>query len=254
MTKPTVELLSVVVPAYRQEKSIVSDLQRINRVLEKTELNYEIICVVDGKTDETFSLAKQLQTERLKVVGYEENRGKGYAVRFGMNMAEGDYVAFLDAGMEIHPSGLSMLLEHMHWYQSDIIVGSLRHSASKVQGYPVVRKVLSWGYHTLTKMLFGLNITDSQRGIKIFRKQVLDEVLPRLQIQRYAFDIEMLAVAYWLGFNQIHDGPVEFDARQVSYSSVSPQTVWSMFWDTVNFYYKLKIKKEYRSKPAQAKS
>ncbi len=249
MTKEKVELLSVIVPAYKQEQSIVSDLKRINRVLDDTGINYEIICVADGQSDDTYSLAKELQNKNLHVVGYHDNKGKGYAVRYGMERAKGDCVAFIDAGMEIHPNGLSMLLEHMHWYRSDIIVGSLRHSASKVKGYPLIRQILSWGYHTLTKMLFGLNITDSQRGIKIFKREVLDEVLPRLEIQRYAFDIEMLAVAHWLGFDRIHDGPVEFDAHQVNYSSVTPKTVWSMFWDTMQFYYRLKIKKEYKNKP-----
>jgi glycosyltransferase involved in cell wall biosynthesis len=238
--------LSVIVPAYRQEKTIVKDLRRINRVLRQLKSDYEIICVVDGKNiDKTFSKAKNTKLKKLKVIGYPVNKGKGHAVRYGMERSKGDLVAFLDAGMEIHPEGLRLLLSHMEWYESDVIVGSVRHSASKVTGYPLIRKILSWGYHTMTKTLFGLKITDCQRGIKIFRREVLEDVLPKLLVKAYAFDIEMLSVAQRFGYTNIHDGPVEMDARKIKYSSVKAFTVWSMLRDTLAVFYRLKILKYY---------
>lgn len=241
--------LSVIVPAYKQEKTIVKDLRRINNMLRKTKLNYEIICVVDGiNQDKTFQKAKNIDLVNLKVVGYEDNQGKGHAVRYGMKLAKGDLIAFIDAGMEIHPAGLNLLLAHMEWYKSDVIVGSVRHSASKVKGYPSIRKILSWGYHTLTKILFGLRITDCQRGIKIFKRQVLEDVLPKLLVKAYAFDIEMLSVAKRLGYKKIHDGPVEMDATKIKYSSIKPNTVWSMLRDTLAVYYRLNILHYYEKK------
>ncbi|MCX6724574.1 MAG: hypothetical protein NTV20_00530, partial [Candidatus Shapirobacteria bacterium] len=124
----------------------------------------------------------------------------------------------------------------MIWYDSDVIVGSIRHSASKVYGYPLKRKIYSRGYHLLTRILFGLRITDSQRGLKIFKRGVLEKVLPRLLVKKYAFDIEMLSVAYRLGFKKIHDGPVEMDGTKFSHSNINFGTVW---------IYRLKILRYY---------
>jgi len=241
-------LLSVIVPAYKQERTIVKDLQKIELTLQQANLAYEIICVVDGMADKTYERAKKVSSSKIKVVGYQKNCGKGYAVRYGMARAKGDLIAFIDAGMDINPQAISMLLEHMKWYNSDVIVGSIRHSASKVIGYPFSRKVYSLGYHFLTRILFGLRITDSQRGIKIFKREVLEKVLPRLLVKRYAFDIEMLAVASRLGFRRIHDGPVEMDARKFKYSSVKTSTIFEMLLDTLAVFYRLKILKYYDSR------
>jgi len=238
-------LLSVIIPAYQQEKTIQEDLKNIEAVLEKIRYDYEIICVVDGREDKTFQNAKKIKSKKLKVVGYKNNHGKGYAIRYGMVRAKGNLIAFIDAGMDLNPSGLSMLLEHMIWYDSDVIVGSIRHSASKVYGYPLKRKIYSWGYHLLTRILFGLRITDSQRGLKIFKREVLERVLPRLLIKKHAFDIEMLAVAHRLGFTKIHDGPVEMDGTKFSHSSINFGTAWSMFLDTLAVFYRLKILRYY---------
>lgn len=235
----------MIVPAYRQEKTIVADLQNIENTLKQTRYNYEIICVVDGKVDKTFERAKKIESPKLKVIGYEQNHGKGYAVRYGMARAKGELIAFIDSGMDLNPVGISMLLEHMRWYGSDVIVGSIRHSASKVVGYPFKRWLFSVGYHLITRLLFGLKITDSQRGLKVFKREVLERVLPRLLVKRFAFDIEMLAVAHRLGFKKIHDGPVEMDARRLKYSSIKTSTVFEMFKDTLAVFYRLKILRYY---------
>ncbi len=239
------KLFSVIVPAYNQERTIREDLEKIKSTLLETEYDYEIICVVDGCRDNTYQEAKQLESDKIKVVGYKNNKGKGHAVRYGMKKAKGDLVAFIDAGMEIEPTGLNLLLNHMFWYDSDVIVGSIRHSASKVKGYPLKRKILSWGYHTLTRILFGLKITDCQRGIKIFRREVLADTLDRLLVKAYAFDIEMLAVAKRLGYTNIHDGPVEMDATKMAYSNIKSSTIINMLRETLAVYYRLRILKYY---------
>lgn len=235
------KMLSVIVPAYKQQRTIKKDLQNIENELKKIRLDYEIICVVDGKLDKTFEEAKKIKSKHLIITGYEKNHGKGFAVRYGIARAKGDLIAFIDSGMDINPKGIPMLLEHMLWYDSDVIVGSIRHSASRVIGYPLKRKIFSIGYHWLTRTLFGLRITDSQRGLKIFKREVLEKVLPRLLVKKFAFDIEMLTVAQRLGFKKIHDGPVEMDARKFKYSSIRTSTVWEMLVDTLAIYYRLNL-------------
>lgn len=200
-------LLSVVIPAFKQEKTIKEDVERILDVMYKTRFDFEIIIVVDGRVDNTLQYVKEIKSEKVFVYDYEENRGKGFAVKYGMAKSKGDLVAFIDSGMEIDPNGISMLLEHMLWYKADIIVGSKRHPASNVE-YPKSRKIFSNMYFLLVKILFRLNVRDTQVGLKIFRRKVLEQVLPRLVIKRYAFDIELLAVAKYLGFSRIYEAPV----------------------------------------------
>lgn len=245
MTKRT---LSVIVPAYKQEKTIAVDLQNIDSCLRSSGYSYEIICVVDGILDKTFQNARKVAGPRIKIIGYEQNRGKGYAVRYGMAKAKGDLVAFIDSGMDINPKGIPLLLEHMAWYDSDVIVGSIRHSASKADGYPFKRKIYSIGYHWFTRLLFGLKITDSQRGIKVFKRNVLEKVLPRMLVKKFAFDIEMLAVAHRLGFRKIHDGPVEMDMKRFGYSSIRYSTIISMLIDTLGIFYRLNFLHYYDNK------
>lgn len=239
------KLLSVVVPAYRQEKTIKHDLESIDQTLSKglSDYGYEIICVVDGSLDNTEKEAKKAKSNHITVLTYPKNQGKGYAVRLGMQKAKGDLVSFLDAGMEISPASVMMLMIHMQWYNADIIVGSKRHPVSRVN-YPILRRIYSIGYHLIVKLLFGLPLTDTQSGIKIFKSKVMNAILPRLLVKRYAMDIEMLAVAKRLGFSRIYEAPIEvtFDKKT---SSVHWKTILKMAWDTLAVFYRLRILKYY---------
>lgn len=239
-----IKLISVIVPAFRQEKTIGKDLRRIKEVLNKLRYPSELIVVVDGKIDGTFQEALKFaaKEDSIKVIGYEHNRGKGYAVRFGMAESKGDVVGFIDAGMDLNPEGLFMLLEHFQWYGADVIVGSKRHPVSKVF-YPWQRKILSIGYQILVWLLFGLKIRDTQVGMKFFRRQVLEKVLPRLLVKHYAFDVEMLAVANYMGFKRIFEAPVEIKLRFGGTSTITSQkflrTIWGMLIDTLAVFYRL---------------
>ncbi|PJE69350.1 glycosyltransferase family 2 protein [Candidatus Shapirobacteria bacterium CG10_big_fil_rev_8_21_14_0_10_38_14] len=239
--------ISVVVPVCKQEKTIKEDLTHIDQVLAKTRFSYEIIAVVDGKTiDNSYHEAKKIKLPSLKVVGYQDNRGKGYAVRFGMAQSRGDKIAFIDAGMDIDPNGISMILEHMEWYEADIIVGSKRHPASQVE-YPPWRKIYSLGYQFLTRVLFGLKIRDTQAGLKIFKREVLEKVLPRLLVKRFAFDVELLSVANYLGFRKIYEAPIKLNRERFDFSStIKFKTIFEMLLDTMAVFYRLRILRYYR--------
>lgn len=245
------KLLSVVIPAYKVEGIIVKTLSRIKGVLDQIRYDYEIICVVDGQVDKTFERALALAEkfpEKIRVVGYKNNKGKGHAVRYGMARAKGEIVAFVDADIDLNPNGLSMLLEHFEWYGADIVVGSKRHPASKVN-YPWQRKVTSFGYQVIVRVLFGLKIKDTQVGMKFFKRRVVERVLPRLLVKQYAFDIEMLSVANYLGFKRIFEAPIDLKLTFGKGSTIASvgflKTSWDMFWDTAAVFYRLKILRYY---------
>lgn len=248
--KKSIKLVSVIVPAFRQEKTIYKDLQRIRTVLSKLRYKSELICVVDGQLDNTFMKAKKITKKyrNVKVVGYEVNRGKGYAVRFGMAKSRGNVIAFIDAGMDLDPNGLSMMLEHFEWYKADVMVGSKRHPVSKVE-YPWQRRILSIGYQLMVRLMFDLKIRDTQVGLKVFRREVLEKVLPRLLVKAYAFDIEILSVANYLGFKRIYEAPVEvrldFGGGSMLTSQKFWQSVTNMLIDTLAVFYRLRILRYY---------
>lgn len=141
--------------------------------------------------------------------------------------------------MDISPKGIMMLLAHMNWYDADIIIGSKKHPVSRVN-YPFLRKILSWGYHLGVNILFGLSISDTQSGIKIFKRNVIEKILPRLLVKNYAMDIEMLSVAKYLGFSRIYEAPIEVKFNKKT-SAIKLTTCFWMAWDTAAVFYRLKI-------------
>ena len=246
--KFNIKLLSVVIPAYKQERTIVQDIKKISEALKELNIEYELIVVVDGIIDKTYQKISRLRSKEIKVIAYKKNEGKGHALRYGMMQANGDVVGFIDAGMDIHTEGFTMLLNHMEWYDAQMIVGSKLHPVSKVN-YPYYRTVLSWGYRLLTQVLFGFKVKDTQVGLKFFRREIIQDVFPRLLVKRYAFDIEMLAVSYALGYTRIYEAPVKINFKK---NSIISKTLWStiflMIWDTFAVFYRLKILHYYTRK------
>ncbi|MBI2641741.1 glycosyltransferase [Candidatus Roizmanbacteria bacterium] len=238
-------LLSLIIPVYKQEKTIVKNLEQIKKVIEGIRYDHEIIVVADGIVDNSLKKIKEAHIPRLITIGYLKNQGKAYAIRLGMKKASGDYIMFMDAGMEIDPNGISMLLEHMEWYNADIIVGSKRHPASLVE-YPIDRKILSYGYYFLVKLLFGIKVHDTQSGIKIFKREVLEKILPRLVEKRFAGDLEMLVVADGLGFNRIYEAPIKLRYRLSSMTAAATwKAILGIFIDTLAIFYRKNVIKYY---------
>ncbi len=238
--------LSLIIPVYKQEKTIVKNIKHICSVLNNIRYDYEIIAVVDGLTDSSLKKIKQAKIPKVKTLGYIKNQGKSYAIRLGMTKARGDYVMFLDSGMEIDPNGISMLLEHMEWYNADIIVGSKRHPASYVM-YPLVRKVLSYGYYQLVRILFSIKVKDTQAGIKVFRRKTLEKILPNLMERQFAGDLEMLVAADTMGFKRIYEAPIKMDYEVASFTSAATfQAIRGIFIDTLAIYYRKNLTNHYK--------
>ncbi len=246
-----IKLLSLVVPAYKQEKTIIKDIKALDKALSAFPFKHEIIVVVDGFVDKTHDLLLSHKSEvrSLKVLGYKDNKGKGFAIKLGVEKAKGDIIGFIDAGMDLDPSEISIMLDIMDWNKADIVLGSKLHPESKVN-YPLPRKILSWGYRTLTHLLFGFKVKDTQVGLKFFKKRVAKEVFSKIIVKKFAFDIEVLAVAYKLGYTRIYEAPIKLNFRGVS--SITSKSLWNvifwMLWDTAAVFYRLRVLKYYDKK------
>jgi glycosyltransferase involved in cell wall biosynthesis len=238
--------LSVVVPAYREAKHIADNLRKLLKELDGLGINYEVIVVSDGNTDDTVTEAERVISPRLKVVQYHVNMGKGYALRCGVSRSSGDLVTFIDADMELDPRYIGAFIAAVEGFDCDAVIGSKRHPLSRVH-YPFFRRVQSFAYQLLIRVLFGLNLRDTQTGLKVFRRQVLADVLPLLAVKRFAFDLELLVVARYLGYRKVMEAPVVLDYKFES--TVNPQAVWRILWDTAAIFYRLRIARFYRRRP-----
>ncbi|OGH08645.1 MAG: hypothetical protein A2152_03195 [Candidatus Levybacteria bacterium RBG_16_35_6] len=244
----SIKTLSFVIPTYKQEKTILNDIKRLQKSLESLKVNYEILTVADGRIKEVSKIISKIKDNRIRVIGYEKNHGKGFAVRYGMLQAKGDIVGFIDAGMDLDPSEIPLMLDIMDWNKADIVLGSKLHPDSKVD-YPVFRKVLSWGYRTLTNVLFGFKVRDTQVGLKLFKKKVARDIFSKIIIKRFAFDVEVLAVASKLGYHEIYEAPIKLNFKQNTISNLNFwRTVFWMLWDTAAVFYRLKILHYYDKK------
>ncbi|MGA2911273.1 MAG: glycosyltransferase [Candidatus Levyibacteriota bacterium] len=243
-----VRLLSLVVPAYKQEKTIVKDIQSLANVLSALPYRYEVIVVVDGFLDKTFEKAKSIKNNNIKVEGYKKNIGKGFAIRYGVEKAKGDVIGFIDAGMDIDPNSILTLVKYMQTHNADIVIGSKLHPDSNVK-YPLVRKILSWGYRNVVHLLFGLNVRDTQAGLKLFKKEVAKEIFPRLTVNTFAFDIETLVIAKKIGFNNVREAPVKVSFRRGTITNLNFfKIALIMLLDTARVWVQLNIFNSYGKK------
>ncbi|MEI7792472.1 MAG: glycosyltransferase [Candidatus Berkelbacteria bacterium] len=238
--------LSIIIPAYKEEKNIYKTIDEILKAHDILDYDYEVIVVVDGSPDNTAEEAKRHHSEKLHVYEYKQNHGKGFALKYGTDRALGDIITFTDAGGDFNPTQFDKCVKLMEIFDADFVIGSKRHPASKVD-YPFVRRIYSWFYSKLVKLLFGLNITDTQTGLKFLKRNVARDVMPRVLVKQYAFDLEMLVIASQLGYRRIFEAPVEmkFNTEGAS-SAASFSTIKKMFSDTLAIFYRAHILNYYR--------
>ena len=249
MPSPADVLLSIIVPVYNQERSIVGNLHTICESV-RTGLNesFEIIVVSDGSIDRTDEELVESHIEHVRFLRYDRNLGKGYAIKVGALDARGRWIAYVDADLDLDPSSLPEYVAVAERDGLDFAIGSKRHPDSVVS-YPVSRRVASWLFQRYVKLLLQLDIRDTQVGIKVFRREVADQVLPLLLVKRYAFDIELLAVAHAFGFSRVRELPVTLGYK-FSGSGVRLSAVVQALADTLAVFYRLRILHTYQRKRA----
>jgi dolichol-phosphate mannosyltransferase len=233
------ETLSVIVPAYNEAGSISDTVRNIEAVLSQCRPDHELIIVDDGSTDQTLQKASAAAKERVgvTVLSYRDNNGKGHALKHGFQSAKGDHVLFLDADSDLPPSQIPVFLDRMSVGDVDVVIGSKRHPQSKVE-YPLTRRLFSSAYSLLVKVLFRLDISDTQTGIKLFRRKVLDEVFPKVLVKKYAYDLELLVNAERGGY-RVAEVPVVLNYK--FQSRIRTRAVWDILVDTLAIFYRMKI-------------
>ena len=245
-----VEKVSIIMPMYNEPR-IKENLKEVIITLDKIirkdlKMEYEIILVDDGSNDNSRSKAEEIKNKRLIITGYKNNIGKGNALKYGFGKVSNDskYVAFMDSGMELHPEQLKRFIEKITETKADVVIGSKRMKGAIVH-YPLTRRIMSMIYQLMVKILFGLKVKDTQVGMKLFKKEVLDKVFPKIIVKRYAFDIELLVNANKEG-KRIIEIPIRLDYKFDTRIGIKP--IKDMIIDTLAIFYRLRIIKYYDRK------
>lgn len=242
--------VSIIIPVFNEEENIRSNIQLLLDQVKGHFKDFELIIVSDGSTDNTLKELKTLTDRSIQVIALAKNLGKGAAIRRGFAKATGEYLFFIDGGMEIHPKELSIFLGLMLLYNADIVMGSKRHPQSLVR-YPIYRRFLSWIYQNMIRLVFKINVTDSQVGMKLFKKNVVMSILPFLEIDRYGFDLELLIFAKMVGYHNFLEAPVRLDYFLKNKKNIAKDLFHVLrvgrllLFDTIKLYRKVqKIKNE----------
>ena len=235
--------LSVVMPAYCLGGTIAENVEKVALVLEG-HVEYEIVPVDDGSPDNTADGIKvaAAANPRVRPVFVAVNAGKGNALKEGFRASTGDFVLLLDGDLDLLPSRIPDFFDSMAQHGSDIVLGSKRHPKSEVQ-YPWHRRLASVVYYTMVRILVGLPVTDTQVGMKLFRRDVLGAALDRMLVKTFAFDLELLSIAYGRGA-KISEAPVTINFGE-KFGCLRPDAVKSVMVDTLAIFYRLRLLKYY---------
>jgi glycosyltransferase involved in cell wall biosynthesis len=239
----------VVVPVYNQAGTIVENVRTIRRrVEEQLGGPLELIVVSDGSIDRSEELLLEEASDVARIIHYDRNLGKGFAVKAGVLAAAGQYISYVDSDLDLDPAAIPEFVETARRDGLDFVIGSKRHPNSIVH-YPASRRISSWLYQQLVRLLFRLDVRDTQVGLKVFRRGVAEEVMPLLLVKQYAFDLELLAVARSLGFHRIREMPITLRYRFTG-SGVRSIAVLLALVDTAAIFYRLRILRYYERRRA----
>lgn len=242
MKNDTIEL-SIIIPVYNSQKIIGDSLSLIGEWIKKQKITVELIAVDDGSTDQTKRIMDELKSKinNYEVISFETNKGKGYAVKKGLEMARGNYMLFTDTDL---PYGLDIIMK-MHENiknhpEIDLLYGSRHHDESDYDGYDSIRKIGSLFFSACIRSLILPDVFDTQCGVKIMSKKFSAIALKKMTVDRFAFDIELFVIAR---ANHLKYSEFPVILKNNSESSIK------IFRDTVKMLSDiLKIRKNYKKR------
>ncbi len=200
--------ISVCIPMYNENRVIARTAQALSAYMEEHFEDYEILFCNDGSRDGCDKTVRDLGLPHVRVIGYEQNKGKGYAVRTAMLEATGDVRMFTDSdlayGTDVIERVVNAFSEHPG---TDLVIGSRNLNKDGYEGYTFVRKLASKAYIKVLCITGGFKLSDSQCGCKAFSGKAAEKIFRRCEVNGFAFDFEAILWAVKYGM-KIHEIPV----------------------------------------------
>lgn len=208
-------VLSVVIPAYNEERVIGDSLARVGAYLEQ-QADSELIVVDDGSRDRTREIVREMAQRYpfIRLVQNDRNRGKGYSIKHGMLESRGDYVLFTDADLVYPIEGVEPFIRALD-RGADVAIGSRRHPGTLFALNPrhfsyIYQRYLVGGiYINVVNRILNLGLSDTQAGFKCFRGDAARTIFSRTTLYGFEFDVEVLFITRQLGY-RIAELPVYF--------------------------------------------
>lgn len=234
--------VSVILCAYNEGKVIGDAIARVVRVMNGAGYNFEVIVVDDGSQDDTkFKVVKYIEAngdKPVKVLRHEKNLGKGSAIKTGFANSRGRYIVILDGDLDVDPELIPSYVKALE--KNDVAVASKWHPMSRI-AVPLKRKTLSFGFNILAKIFTGIKLRDTQTGLKALRREVLERLSPKLVVNRYAFDLELVGACNHSGY-KIVELPVNVRINNM----VGFRDILRMALDLLKVAYRLRVLKRYQ--------
>lgn len=235
-------MLSLIIPMYNEEKILPETLKTLNEYMQNAFDIYEVVFVDDGSTDSSRAMVENCGYPNIRAVGYDKNRGKGGAVRYGMLEAKGDIRLFTDCDLAYGTEIIRTLYDKFTAEKCDVMIGSRNLSEDGYAGYTFLRRLASKAYIKVLCIIGGFKLTDSQCGFKAFSAKAAEEIFSKCVTDSFAFDFEAIMFASRMGFKTI-EIPVKIINHRESESKVS------MLGDSLHMLRDvLKIKKHIKSR------
>jgi len=233
--------LSIIIPAYNESLYIYQTIKDINIFFSIKNISYEIIIVSDGSTDKTEHIIKKIAKDMSNVIPihYKKNRGKGFAVKIGIEKARGEDILFMDADHSVN------IREYLKFkkYNEDILIASIENNEVSINDKSKKwRKVLRKISKVIPRYVLSIQVKDTQRGFKLFKKVHKDMILEKMTEDGFGFDMELLVIAQEnnLTIKEIFvdwDNPQRNNIHLKHYIDVL-KSISRIFWKKNNNFYK----------------
>jgi glycosyltransferase involved in cell wall biosynthesis len=234
-------------PVYNEGFGVRQQIMTALASYSNSTPSFELIVVDDGSTDDTLAGLRSIDDERVRVLGYKGNRGKGAALLFGATCSNAGIVIFADGDGQALPRDLTSYIDALE--SADIAIASKRVGGAKVRaGFK--RRFLSIAFNLLVRNILSLPITDTQAGFKVFKASALERILPLIAVKHYAFDVEVLTVAKKVLNMKVEELP----ANVILGSNFKVKNIVRMFMDVLGIGYRLRIRKWYQRNLAEPKT
>ena len=217
--------ISLCIPMYNEASIIKETAQTVSDYMAANFDDYEVIFSNDGSSDGCDKMVEEMNLPCVKVVGYEKNMGKGYAVRTAMLAADGDIVMFTDADLAYGTEVVKRVYDtFVANPDSDMVIGSRNLSKDGYEGYTALRKLMSKVYIKVLCIAGGFKLSDSQCGCKAFTGEAVKKIFPRCEVNRFAFDFECILWAVKYGM-KITEMPVKIINHRESKVNIVKDTL-----------------------------
>ncbi|MCM8808903.1 MAG: glycosyltransferase family 2 protein [Candidatus Omnitrophica bacterium] len=210
--------ISIVIPAYNEEKRILKTIERIYKYFKNKNYDFEIIVVDDGSKDKTFEIVEKFAKNKKEIIilKHPKNLGKGAAVRTGVLSASGNFILFTDADLSTPIEEFEKLKEKIE-NGYDIAIGSRGLKDSKIViPQPFYRRIIGKIFPILVRLIVIKDFKDTQCGFKLFKKEQGKKIFSQLKTGGFAFDVEVLAKAKKEGYKIAEVGIVWYNSPRSS--------------------------------------